>query len=145
MAFPWQQRIAFERDILFPLAGIDKKKAELYYQIQTVIHKLSYADNMVAQRYIDDEITAEQAIGLLMKYSLSTTAKAEQRLRFIEHNRSYVITYNYGQDLVRDYLAAMVENDGHAELWNKYLALLALPKTGSMMEGLLSNSKSEAK
>jgi hypothetical protein len=145
VAFPWQQRIVFERDILFALAGIDKKKAKLYYQIQTVLHKLSYADNMVAQRYIDNEITAAQATALLMKYSLSTEAKAKQRLSFIEHNRSYVITYNYGQDLVRDYLAAMVENDGHAELWNKYLALLALPKTGSMMEGLLSNSKSEAK
>jgi len=138
VAFPWQERIAFERDTLFPLAGIDKKKAQLYYQIQTILHKLSYADNMVAQRYIDDEITAEQAIALLMKYSLSSEAKAKQRLSFIEHNRSYVITYNYGQDLVRDYLANTVENDSHAELWSKYLALLALPKTGSMMEALLS-------
>lgn len=137
VAFPWQERIAFERDTLFPLAGIDKKKAELYYQIQTVIHQLSYADNMVAQRYIDNEITAEQATGLLMKYSLSTAAKAEQRLRFIEHNRSYVITYNYGQDLVGNYLAILVENTSHSELWNKYLALLALPKTGSMMEALV--------
>jgi len=138
VAFPWQQRIAFERDTLFPLAGIDKKKAELYYQIQTILHKLSYADNMVAQRYIDNEITAEQATALLMKCSLSTEAKAKQRLSFIEHNRSYVITYNYGQDLVRDYLATMVEDESHAELWSKYLALLALPKTGSMMEALLT-------
>lgn len=141
VAFPWQQRIAFERDTLFPLAGIDKKKAELYYQIQTVLHNLSYADNMVAQRYIDNEITAEQAIALLMKYSLSSEAKAKQRLSFIEHNRSYVVTYNYGQDLVRDYLATRVKDDSHAELWSKYLSLLALPKTGSMMEDLLSNSK----
>jgi hypothetical protein len=136
VAFPWQERIAFERDTLFVLAGIDKKKAELYYQIQTVLHKLSYADNMVAQRYIDNEISAEQAITLLMKYSLSTQAKAKQRLSFIEHNRSYVVTYNYGQDLVRDYLACKVADDSHAELWNKYLALLALPIAGSMMEAL---------
>jgi len=140
VAFPWQERIAFERDTLFPLAGIDKEKAELYYQIQTVLHKLSYADNMVGQRYIDNEITAEQAIALLMKYSLSTEVKAKQRLSFIAHNRSYVITYNYGQDLVRDYLAARVEDESHAELWSKYLALLALPKTGSMMEALLINN-----
>jgi len=138
VAFPWQQRITFERDTLFPLAGIDQNKAELYYQIQTIVHKLSYADNMVAQRFIDNEITAEQAIALLMKYSLSSEVKAKQRLSFIEHNRSYVITYNYGQDLVRDYLATMVEDSSHAELWNKYLALLALPKTGSMMEALLT-------
>jgi len=141
VAFPWQERITFERDTLFPLAGIDQQKAELYYQIQTVLHKLSYADNMVAQRYIDNEITAEQAIALLMKYSLSTETKAKQRLRFIEHNRSYVVTYNYGQDLVKEYLAIMVEDESHVELWQKYLALLALPKTGSMMEEILTLDK----
>ncbi|PKG82007.1 hypothetical protein CXF85_15865 [Colwellia sp. 75C3] len=134
VAFPWQQRIIFERDTLFPLAGIDQSKAEVYYQTQTVLHKLSYADNMVAQRYIDNEITAEQAIGLLMKYSLFNEERARQRLSFIERNRSYVITYNYGQDLVRDYLATQVTNDSHKELWLEYLVLLALPKTGSMME-----------
>lgn len=140
VAFPWLERIAFERDTLFPLAGIDKKQAELYYQIQTVLHKLSYADNMVAQRYIDNEITAEQAVSLLMRYALNNNAKAKQRLSFIEHNRSYVVTYNYGQDLVRDYLATMVEDTSHKELWDKYLALLALPKTGSMMEEFLASS-----
>jgi len=138
VAFPWQQRITFERDTLFPLAGIDKTKAELYYQIQTVLHKLSYADNMVAQRYIDNEIVAEKAVALLMKYSLSSEAKAKQRLSFMEHNRSYVVTYNYGQDLVKDYLASKVDNNSHTELWSKYLDLLALPKTGSMMEALLT-------
>ena len=89
---------------------------------------------MVAQRYIDNEITAEQAIGLLMKYSLFNEGRARQRLSFIERNRSYVITYNYGQDLVRDYLATQVADDSHKELWREYLVLLALPKTGSMME-----------
>ncbi|WP_444997868.1 hypothetical protein [Aliikangiella sp. IMCC44359] len=134
VAFPWQERVEFERDILFPLAGINPNKSELYYKIQTVLHQLSYVDNMVACRYINNEIDSEQAIRLLMKYALSSEERSRQRLAFIKHNRSYVITYNYGQDLVKDYLANQVNNQSHDELWRVFLELLANPKTGSMMQ-----------
>ena len=134
VAFPWQERIAFERDILFPLAGIAPEKSELYYQIQTVLHQLSYVDNMVAQRYIDGEINEPQAVLLLMKYALSSEERSKQRLAFYQHNRSYVITYNYGQDLVRDYLATLVKDDSESELWRVFSDLLAKPKTASMMQ-----------
>lgn len=134
VAFPWQERIAFERDVLFPLAGIAPEKSELYYQIQTVLHQLSYVDNMVAQRYIDNEIDESVAIELLMKYALSSEERSKQRLAFYQHNRSYVITYNYGQDLVRGYLATLVKDDSNSELWRVFSALLAKPKTASMMQ-----------
>ena len=134
VAFPWQERIEFERDTLFPLAGIAPEKSERYYQIQTVLHQLSYVDNMVAQRYIDGDINESQAIDLLMKYTLSSEERSKQRLAFYQHNRSYVITYNYGQDLVQDYLATLVNDDSKAELWRVFADLLALPKTASMMQ-----------
>jgi len=134
VAFPWQERIAFERDVLFPLAGIAPEKSELYYQIQTVLHQLSYVDNMVAQRYIDGKVNESEAVQLLMKYALSTQERSKQRLSFYQHNRSYVITYNYGQDLVRDYLATLVTNDSEGELWRVFSDLLANPKTASMMQ-----------
>jgi hypothetical protein len=134
VAFPWQERIAFERDVLFPIAGIDPAKSELYYQIQTVLHQLSYADNMVAQRYCDGEVGDEEAIALLMKYALSSEARSKQRLSFYQHNRSYVITYNYGQDLVKQYLAKQAKNNSHDELWRVFAQLLAKPKTASMMQ-----------
>ena len=134
VAFPWQERIAFERDVLFPLAGIDPEKSERYYQIQSVLHQLSYVDNMVAQRFIDGDINESQAIALLMKYTLSSEERSKQRLAFYQHNRSYVITYNYGQDLVQDYLTTLVNDDSKAELWRVFADLLALPKTASMMQ-----------
>ena len=134
VAFPWTERIAFERDVLFSLAGIEPEKSELYYQIQTVLHQLSYVDNMVAQRFIDGEINERQAIELLMKYALSSEQRSKQRLAFYQHNRSYVITYNYGQDLVRDYLASLVKDDSKAELWRVFSELLAKPLTASMMQ-----------
>jgi hypothetical protein len=43
----------------------------------------------------------EAAVAALAKYALSTRAKAEKSLSFIEAYRSYVINYNLGQDMVR--------------------------------------------
>ena len=134
VAFPWDERIAFERDILFPIAGINPEKSTLYYQILDLMSQLSYADNMVAQRYCDNEITSEEAIALLMKYSLCTQARAKQRLSFYQQNRSYVITYNYGQDLVRQYLAKTVKAADTKALWAEFTKLLMRPKTASMMQ-----------
>ena len=41
---------------------------------------------------------------LIEKYSLFTPEKAEQSLRFIEANRSYIINYNLGKDLVAKHI-----------------------------------------
>lgn len=134
VAFPWQERLDFERDTLFPLAGLDPTQVEQYYAIQKVLYRLSYADNMVAKQFIDGNINEQQAIDLLIKYALSNPERAKQRLAFIKHNRAYVVTYNYGQDLVEKYLAKQITNDSHQELWRVFSELLATPKLASMME-----------
>ncbi len=133
VAFPWDERLMFEQEVLFPLAGLNPSGAEQYYEIQRVLHQLSYADNLIAQQWMDDEIDDEQAIKLLMKYALNSEERAGQRLSFIKHNRAYVMTYNYGQDLVKAYLAEQVKGDSNDALWRAFTALLATPKTASMM------------
>ncbi|WP_435274201.1 hypothetical protein ACMAZF_12855 [Psychrobium sp. nBUS_13] len=132
VAFPWDERLTFEQEVLFPLAGLNPC-AEQYYEIQRILHQLSYADNLIAQQWMDDEIDDEQAIKLLIKYALNSEERAEQRLSFIKHNRAYVMTYNYGQDLVKAYLAEQVKDDSNDALWRAFTALLATPKTASMM------------
>ncbi|RHW77562.1 hypothetical protein [Colwellia sp. RSH04] len=137
VAFPWEERIAFERDVLFPIAGIDPNESELYYKVLKLMSKLAYADNMVAQRYCDKKIADNQAIELLMKYTLCTKERATQRLSFYQQNRSYVITYNFGQDLVHEYLTSKISSGSAQELWHEFTALLARPKTASMMQAEL--------
>lgn len=134
VAFPWQERLVFEKEVLFPLAGIDPSLCDKYYQIQQVLHKLSYSDNMIAQRFLDGEIDESAAIELLMKYGLNSPEKARQRLSFIKQNRAYVITYNYGQDLVKCYLQSQLKRFDHNELWAVFAELLANPRSGSMMK-----------
>ncbi|GMM86293.1 hypothetical protein [Pseudoalteromonas sp. MTN2-4] len=134
VVFPHSERIKFERDVLFPLAGLDASKVELYYQVQAVKQQLSYADNMVAKRYLDGEIDDQKAIELLIKYTLVTEKKAQQRLGFIKANRAYVINYNLGQDIVKDYIENQTKKGTQAEIWALFSELLANPKTASMMQ-----------
>lgn len=135
VVFPEAERLAFERDVLFPLAGLDGTQVERYYQVQHAMQKLSYAGNMVAQRYLDGAITREAAIALLMKYSLQEEARAEQRIRFIEANRSYVINYNLGQDVVKAYVERRAGDGGQNALWQVFTDLLLAPRSASMMQG----------
>ena len=135
VVFPEAERLAFERDVLFPLAGLDVSKVGRYYQVQHAMQKLSYAGNMVAQRYLDGAIPRDAAIALLMKYSLQEEARATQRIRFIEANRSYVINYNLGQDVVKAYLERRAGNGGQAALWKVFTELLVEPRSASMMQG----------
>jgi len=133
VAFPHAERMQFEKEVLFPLAGIDPAKAERYYQIQVVLQKLSYAGNMVARQYMDGLIDRDTALAMLMKYSLSDAARSEQRLRFIEHLRSYVINYNLGQDVVQAYIEKRAETEDQDTRWQVLTDLLRRPKSASMM------------
>lgn len=133
VAFPKSERLIYEAEVLFPLAGLNPTEAVRYYQVQEKLKKLSYADNMVAKRYLDGEINKEQAINLLMKYALSSREKSTQRVGFIETHRAYVINYNLGQDLVRQYVNKMTEGEDDAKRWQVFAELLAMPKTASMM------------
>lgn len=133
VAFPKAERLAFEKEVLFPLAGLDATQVERYYQVEEKLSLLSYADNMVAKRYLDGEIDKEKAISLLMKYALSSKEKSTQRIGFIEANRAYVINYNLGQDLVEKYVDRETADGDHAKRWQVFAELLAQPKTASMM------------
>jgi len=133
VAFPHAERMAFEEQVLFPLAGIDPDKAERYYEIQAVLQKLSYAGNMVAKQYLDGDIDRDTAIAMLMKYSLSDANRSAQRIRFIENLRSYVINYNLGQDVVQAYIEKRAGTVDQDLRWKVLTDLLRSPKSASMM------------
>ena len=104
LAFPAAERLAFERDVLYPLAGLDPKTAEAYWKMQQMTEALSGARLTIAKMYLDGEVTRAQALDLTQKYLLLSSARAEQSVGFTDHYRSYVINYGWGKDLVRGYI-----------------------------------------
>jgi len=127
LAFPGDERVEFEKNVLFPLAGLDAAEADRYYEVLALLAKLDYAGNEAARDYLNGTIDREQAVQWLVDYSLASPERALQRTKFFDAYRSYVINYNLGQDLVREY----VERDttDMAERWIRFERLLSSPMT----------------
>ena len=129
VAFPGEERLAFERDVLFPLAGLDSAEAERWARVQTEMKVLAFADNEAARGYLDGHLDRAEAEAFLVRYSLRTEAQAAQRLSFIDTYRSYVINYNLGEHLVRTW----VERQGGtledpARRWAVFVDLISSPR-----------------
>ena len=125
LAFPAEERLAFERDILYPLAGLDPKSADAYWKMQQMTEMLSGARLTIAKMYLDGEISRAQALELTQKYLLLSPARAEQSVAFTDHYRSYVINYGWGKDLVRGYIER--GNPDQAERWRRMEKILSEP------------------
>jgi hypothetical protein len=132
VAFPGDERAAFERDVLYPEAGLDPAQAAAYYGVLDLVDRLSYAGNEAARQYLDGKIDRAGAVAWLEKYAMYTTPRAEQRVKFIEQYRSYVINYNLGKDLVRAYVEKKIQKDKvPARRWKEFIALISSPRLPS--------------
>lgn len=132
LAFPGDERIAFERDVLFPLAGLDPATAAQYQAMREATAELSGASLTIDQMYLDGQIDRPRAIELLAHYGLMSRARAEQTLDFADHYRSYVINYSTGEDVVR----AFAERAGESNeaRWDAYESILTQPTLPSDLQ-----------
>ncbi len=130
IVFPFEEKIEFEKEVLFPLAGLDSDKVEEYYQVLELVSKISYVRNAATETYLNGEKSKEETIEWLVKYALNTRERAEKSISFIEAYRTYIINYNVGLDLVRKY---MNENSGDSkeEKWELFEYLISTPQVPS--------------
>jgi hypothetical protein len=108
LAFPGDEAAVYERDVLFPLAGLDPATADRKAQLAALTRRLARAEYTIADDWLAGRIERDEAIRRLMKYTLADEARATQRLRFIDTYRSYIINYGLGRDVVQ----AWVERQG---------------------------------
>jgi hypothetical protein len=131
VAFPTKsERMKFEKDMLFPAAGIDASRVDEYYSVQELLKQLDYATNEAARRLINGEIDEIAATQWLQKYALMDPARAQQRVKFIQRYRSYAINYNLGEDMVRRYIEKRSGSDPQKR-WSEFGKLLSSPRLPS--------------
>lgn len=130
VAFSDAERRAFERDTLFPLAGLDPRRVDEYYDVLALTKQLSYAGNEAARGYLDGRMDQARAADWLVRFALNTPAQAAQRVKFFDAYRSYVINYNLGEDLVKRYVESRAGDDA-AVRWDVFAKLLASPRLPS--------------
>jgi hypothetical protein len=125
LAFPGDERLRFEMEVLYPLAGLEPKMAPAFETLRRATRELDGALLRISQMHLDGEIDREQAITLAQKYRLASRDVAEQSLRFDAAYRSYVINYSVGEDLVRAY----VDRHGGDQKarWAAYVRIMSMP------------------
>jgi hypothetical protein len=130
VAFPREERVAFERQVIFPAAGLDPQRSERYYEVLALVDRLSYAGNEAARRYLDGEIDAAAASAWLEKFGLYARPRAEQRMRFVDQYRIYVTNYNLGKDMIARHIERQAGADAERR-WAAFAGLLSSPRLPS--------------
>jgi hypothetical protein len=131
VAFPTKdERMKFEKEVLFPAGGIDSKRAGEYYAVQDLMKQLDYAANEAARKLVNGEIDENAAVQWLEKYAVMDSRGAQQRVKFIKRYRSYVINYKLGEDMVRRYIEKRSGADPEKR-WTEFGKLLSSPRLPS--------------
>lgn len=125
LAFPGETRGDWEREVLYPLAGLNPQKVELQTAILDITRELARAEYTIADDYLSGRADRETTIQHLIKYGLHSRGSAERRIRFIDTYRSYIINYGLGRDMVQDW----VESQGpdHWSTMERLLGSQILP------------------
>ncbi len=132
VVFTKPERRKFEQEVLWPAAGLDPAQIEQFYKVEDLMTKLGYAGNEAARQLLDGKIDPDGAAAWLEKYELLDPARARKRVQFIQHYGSYVINYNYGEDLVRQYIEKQGGTaDQPEKRWAEFGKLLSSPRLPS--------------
>lgn len=131
MAFPGEERVEFEKSVLFPMAGIDPELADTYYKIQNLRKKLLFSEISIAREFLQGGINQEEAENDLMKYLLFSRDRAKQRISFYTTYRSYVINYSLGEKMIENFVEEF--GSSNAEHWQAFYQLLTTPRTASVL------------
>ncbi len=104
VVFPGNDKNQFAKDILLPLAGLDTTGLDDYFKALALKGSLNYVRNEAARGLINGTMNEQEAMRWLMEYGLYNKETALKSISFIKKYRSYVINYNYGKDLVKNYI-----------------------------------------
>jgi hypothetical protein len=120
LVFPPAERVAFERDVLFPMAGFAPADAEKYGAVHRLIGELSYLTLPSLRDYRDGALSFNSSTYNLEGEALVASPSA--LLKFTDQVGAYVAGYTVARDRVR----AKVEADVAAgkDAWQSLQAVL---------------------
>lgn len=141
VVFPGDDKINFCKDFLLPLAHLDTTGISNYFQCLSIRSQLNFARNEAARSFLDHTMDSTSCVQWMMNYCLMNEETAVKSLQFIKVNRSYIINYNYGQELVKNYVEHQMKGstDAH-QRWEVFKTLLINPvRPSDLMKGLENN------
>ena len=104
LAFPPNERLAVEKEILFPLAGLDPASAEKYLRIHRLVRELAPATIPTLQAFADEELPRIAASVRLENEFLVTSPMA--LLDHVETFSAHSVGYTLAYQQIKKYVAA---------------------------------------
>jgi hypothetical protein len=125
LAFPEPARLAFERDVLFPLAGLDPAGAALHVRVGRLVDRMSGVQAAISRQYLDGALDFPRAAAALEGDALMPSADGV--LKFLNRFRSYAATYTLGRDRLRRHLDANAPQGDRNVRWRVFTDMVSAP------------------
>jgi hypothetical protein len=127
LAFPGEEKARFAKEVLLPLAGLDTAGISLYFKALELKEQLNYARNEAGRGLLGGGMNEQQAMYWLTNFCLMNEETARKSISFIRANRGYIINYNYGKDLVKEYIELKAGIADRNKQWEAFGWLLSNP------------------
>jgi hypothetical protein len=134
LAFPLAERIAFDRQVLFPLAGLDPARAQRYEKINVLVNDLAVAAVPIIAAYRDGHLSFNDAAIALQTDALIESAPA--LLQFVDQEGALTLGYTAARDMVRDHVRAQVACTGQ-DPWAVLAEMVAEPAVGVLSAAVM--------
>ena len=121
LAFTEADRIAFERDQLFPLAGLDPAGAERSVKAGLADEQMRGVEVGIIRQYLDGELDFPRASAALAREAPGSSP--DDMLKFANQFRTYVATYLVGRERVSSWLDERGPGADRSARWRAYVAL----------------------
>ncbi len=124
LAFPFEDRVAFDRAVLFPLAGLNPELARQYETVHALVDQLSSSAAPILADYRDGRLSpAEASTALAIDAQISSPAAL---LEYTDRYGAYVLGYTAARDRVRDYVSGQSRRTGD-DPWTVLRRVVAEP------------------
>ncbi|MFN2288781.1 MAG: hypothetical protein ABR578_10675 [Chromatocurvus sp.] len=108
LLFPGEDRLRFERDVLFPLAGLDPSQAATNLRITRLLQRLGPAVVPILTTYRDGGVTFNSTTFELERYALVQAPR--KALEHFDRYGAYALSYIVARQALADWLAAQGED-----------------------------------
>jgi hypothetical protein len=129
LAFPFAERLAFERDVLFPLAGFAPAEAAKFEKVRALIDVIAPATAPILRDYRDGRLTADAAATALQRDALVSSPQA--LLGFVDQLGPYALGYTVARDWVASRVATAAGSGDRWAVLRRYVAAPGMPASSA--------------
>jgi hypothetical protein len=122
VAFSDDDRVRFEREQLFPAAGITGEDAVKYVRVARLVEELQDVQVQIARQYLDGALEFARAAAALEEQALMRDTGA--MLKYVNEFRSYVTAYTAGRRAVVAFVESCAGSTDRDRRWKCFERLL---------------------